>query len=344
MLNVIDLFAGPGGLSLGLEMVRDGNGKPVFKVIKAVERDQWACKTLRRNFNPETVIEGDITDDNVKRKLVDECGESVDVVVGGPPCQSFSLIGPRSGNPCDKKDRYKYDALYVHFLDVVRMLKPKVVLFENVRGILSKKNGDAKVIDMVTDGLIDIGYNIEIEHIKEKYMVLNAAEYGVPQMRERVFIIANNIGIKNPFPKPTHINPSLNNLGSWTSAKLPYVTVFDAIGDLPRVMPKKTFTGVDDSERGDVEAYNEKVKHGKETLDYSDKWMEKHRKKISASGAGFYDFVRPSEDTPLYHHMARPQMVTDILLFKGMKQGTTAKDIMKSSVPKIKELRKELKQ
>jgi len=342
MMNVVDIFAGPGGLSLGLEMLKGENGKRIFNSICAVENDPWACKTLRRNFSPDIVIEGDITDEDIKGRVLNKCKGKTDMVVGGPPCQSFSLIGPRSGNPDNYKDKYKYDGLYKHFIEIVDRLRPSFFLFENVRGILSKKNGDAKVIDIIITEVESMGYILENENPEnnEKYLLLNAADYGVPQTRERVFIIGNNLGIPNPFPQKTHFNPNVKSLRERADGLLPYVTIKEAIGDLPKVKARITKTGIPVKRYDEIERYNEHVNYGKEEIIYKSAWFEKHINRIGESGRNFMSFVRQVKDLPLTHHISRPQMETDILLFKGMKQGMTAKDIIKSSNPEISQLGK----
>lgn len=345
MLNVVDLFAGPGGLSLGFEIVKNDKGEKVFNILRAVEKDPWACKTLRRNFPPNSVMESDIRDNKVKKLLEKECCGKTDIVVGGPPCQSFSTIGPRSGNSENRKEKNKYDGLYEHFLDVVERIKPKFVVFENVKGILSKQNGDDKVINLITSELLKMGYSMKNNNndIKENYVIINAADYGVPQTRERVFIIANNIGLPNPFPAPSHYNPFVHSLKKLDESLLPYVTIFDAIGDLPKVRPKKTMTGISQERKEEIERYNKKTRNSSEERKYEKKWAERHIGRLGKPGKQFLDFVREDYVTPLTHHTPRPQMETDILLFKGMKQGMTAKDIIESGDPEISQLGKYIK-
>ena len=342
MINVVDLFAGPGGLSLGFDMVKDKNGKCVYNLLKAVEYDPVACQTLRTNFGKESVIEGDLRDEKIKQIIEKECAGKTDIVVAGPPCQSFSLIGPRSGNDT-KKDKYKYDNLYREFVDVIDRISPKFFVFENVKGILSKRNGDGRVIDIIISDLKSLGYNLTSENkrVKTDYIVINAADYGIPQTRERVFIIGNNTGAKNPFPNATHYDPLVSKS---PSCKLyPYVSVFDAIGDLPNVRPRKTLTGISANRIHHIEKYNKRVHSGKEETEYKPEWKKKHLSKIGVSGRDFHNFVRPKLDIPLTHHIPRPQMESDILLFKGMRQGMIAKDVIESRDPKIKKLVKYIK-
>lgn len=337
MFNVVDLFAGPGGLSLGFEMVRDSKGRKVFRTLKAVEMDPWACKTLRKNFPEEVVIEGDIRNEETKKLIEKTCKGKTDIVVAGPPCQSFSLIGPRSGNR--SLDKNKYDGLYMEFLDVVKRLSPKFVIFENVKGILSKKNGDEKVIDIIISELSKLGYRCSDGN---GHFILNAADYGVPQTRERIFIIANSIGAENPVPRKTHFRHE-GTLIKWNKGKIPYVTVFNAIGDLPPLKAKKTMTHIPEERREGIKKYNKKVYSGEEYIEYNPEWGKKHLKKTGKAGREFIKFVRPSEKIPLTHHKARSQMESDIDLFRGMGEGMTAKNVVESEDPDLKKLAKNIR-
>jgi len=345
MINVVDIFAGPGGLSLGMKMLRDERGEPIFNCICAVENTHWACETLRKNFSRDIVIEGDITEQHIKDQIVAKCKGKTDLVVGGPPCQSFSMIGPRSGNPDNNKDKYKYDELYKHFIDIVDRLSPGFFLFENVKGILSKKNGDEKIIDIIIREVEAMGYTLKSENPEnnEKYLLLNAADYGVPQTRERVFIIGNNLGMQNPFPPKTHFNPAIKSQRKNTGELLPYVTVREAIGDLPKLKARMTKTGIPARRFGKIEKYNKRINFGKDEIIYKRAWFGKHINNIGESGRIFMNFVREINDSALTHHVSRPQMETDILLFKGMKQGMTAKDVIESGDRKIKRLAKYIK-
>jgi len=160
-IKVLDLFAGAGGLALGLESVKDNSGRPVFELYRAVEIDKYACDTLRSNFGKDRVIEGDLSNTKIYKKVVSDCRGKVDIVAGGIPCQSFSLIGPRSGygKNDDRFRQDKRDDLYKEFRRIVRQVEPKVVLIENVRGILSKKDfRGEKIIDKLLADFERLGY------------------------------------------------------------------------------------------------------------------------------------------------------------------------------------------
>ncbi len=244
LFTVIDLFAGAGGFSQGFLLVKGiRKGVPAFKIIKAVELDEVACKTLRVHLSKQdvpvdnVVLNGDLENEDVKNKIIKECPKA-DVIIGGPPCQTFSLAGPARCGKIELRQKLQNDSrnnLYKHYIEIVEKIKPGFVVFENVEGIISKKAVDEvtgeirRVIDIIIKRLQAIGYNttIKIEGVEKDYLILNAADYGVPQFRKRVIIIANRLGIPNPFPNPV--------CGSGTGK--PYRTVACAIHDLPVVLP-----------------------------------------------------------------------------------------------------------
>lgn len=198
--KMIDLFAGCGGLSLGFKLAG-------FEEMAAVEYDKYASTTFKANFSAP-VITSDITLEATKQDLygiVEEQlqGERLDVLCGGFPCQGFSSAGLR--NPDDPRNRLVFD-----MLEVVRYLNPRVIVGENVPGLKTMENG--QVLRRIINELESLGYVAD-------YRILNAADFAVPQERERVIIIANNIGKWNIFPTPL-------------LQRSEYVTVGDAIGDL----------------------------------------------------------------------------------------------------------------
>lgn len=208
--NFVDLFAGCGGLSEGFLM----NG---FNLIAANEFDKNIMSTNVYNHSkysdPEHFILGDVTKDEVKQSIVDACaGQQIDVVIGGPPCQGFSTAGWR--NPDDKRNQ-----LFKEFVHLVDTIRPRFFVMENVLGILSMRGGDA--VKEIIECFSNIGYFVS-NPIK-----LNAANYGVPQRRKRVFIIGSRDMITFEQPKPlfSDEDPSLPG----------FVTVGDAIRSLPAV-------------------------------------------------------------------------------------------------------------
>lgn len=168
-MNLIDLFAGCGGLSTGFEMAG-------FSIPLAVEKDEWASETYRKNHSNTRVITEDITQVSDLDALLPQHDMVIDGIIGGPPCQGFSLSGNR-----DKKD--PRNSLFMEFVRFVRHFKPRFFVMENVTGILSMqmKNGELAK-NVIVNEFTNAGYHVEI-------FVLNAAEFGVPQSRIRVFFI-----------------------------------------------------------------------------------------------------------------------------------------------------------
>jgi DNA (cytosine-5)-methyltransferase 1 len=232
--KVLDLFAGGGGFSTGFQMARLDNHH--FEIVKAVEIDEDACKTLENHLGKDRVIKGDITDYEVKKKIVSECRDVVDVIIGGPPCQTFSLAGPSRSGKAEMREALKNDprnTLYKHFFELVEAIEPKFVVFENVEGITSKElefenelNEKQRVaIEVICDELEALGYSTYLEEkIFDRYQVLNAADFGVPQQRKRVIIIGNLHGERNASP--------------FNTSEKKQTTIKDAIGKLPVVLPE----------------------------------------------------------------------------------------------------------
>jgi DNA (cytosine-5)-methyltransferase 1 len=228
-IKVLDLFAGGGGFSTGFHLA---NYKDLeYEIVKALEINEDACNTLENHLGRKKVIKGDITDPIVKEKLIYECND-VDMIIGGPPCQTFSLAGPARSGTKEMRELLKNDprnTLYKHFFDLVNRIRPKFVVFENVEGMASKRveteglsNKDSQVIELICDELDSMGYKTEVEgSFTERYQILNSADYGVPQYRKRVIILANRLDIINPVPQK----------------KDRVVTVKDAIYHLPLRLP-----------------------------------------------------------------------------------------------------------
>lgn len=200
-LKVIDLFSGAGGLSQGF---RDAG----CNIISAVEINKNLSQTFRNNFKKTKIFEEDISKVKSKDLLVNE--SKVDIVIGGPPCQGFSMSGKRiRGNGIFLND--KRNKLFKEFVRIINDLKPKIFLMENVPGILNIFQGKTK--NQILSIFESIGYDAKVK-------VLLAADYGVPQLRKRAFFIGNNLGIDPEFLFPPKINKD-------------YITVEDAIFDLP---------------------------------------------------------------------------------------------------------------
>jgi DNA (cytosine-5)-methyltransferase 1 len=195
----IDLFAGAGGMSLGFEQAG-------FNIAAAVEIDPIHCATHEYNFPHTATICAsviDLTGDEIRRRsnLGDQ---DIDVVFGGAPCQGFSLMGKRAFD--DPRNH-----LVFHYVRIVKELSPKYCVFENVKGLTLGQH--AQFLEELIAALDNAGYDI-----LTPYQVLNAADYGVPQDRRRLFLLGTRKGLKSPqYPE---INPNRT-------------TVWEAIGDLP---------------------------------------------------------------------------------------------------------------
>ncbi len=200
--TAIDLFCGAGGLSEGFRQAG-------FHVLAGNDIDPFAAETFAVNHSEAKFLPGPIEDISA-RKLLKAAGlktGGLDCLIGGPPCQAFSVYNHQRGMH-DKRS-----GLFCEYLRVVKGLMPKWVVLENVTGITSAGNGQA--VEAILSGLANLGYYVEIQ-------VLRAEEYGVPQERRRIFFFGNRLGLPIYWPEPTH-GPGL----------LPFVTVGDAIGDLP---------------------------------------------------------------------------------------------------------------
>jgi DNA (cytosine-5)-methyltransferase 1 len=196
----IDLFAGAGGMSLGFEQAG-------FDIVAAVEIDPIHCATHEYNFPDATTICAsviDLTGDEIRRRAkLDR--QDIDVVCGGAPCQGFSLMGKRAFE--DPRNQ-----LVFHYVRIVKELNPKYCVFENVRGLTLGKH--AQFLEELIAALGDAGYEV-----LTPYQVLNAADYGVPQDRRRLFLVGTRKGERSPnYPAPKD------------RAR---ITVWEAIGDLP---------------------------------------------------------------------------------------------------------------
>lgn len=174
--RVISLFSGAGGMDLGF--INAG-----FDIVWANDFFKEAVESYKKNVD-ERIIYGDIT-----KIPSSEMPDDIDLVIGGFPCQGFSIANTKRS----MKDERNF--LYKEMLRVIDDKKPKFFVAENVKGILSMKKG--KVFEMIKKDFKKLGYNVDAK-------LLNAAEYGIPQARERVVIIGNRIGVKNPYPNPTH--------------------------------------------------------------------------------------------------------------------------------------------
>ena len=174
--RVVSLFSGAGGMDLGFE-------KAGFDIVWANDFFKEAVESYKKNVS-KNVVYGDITKIDSS-----EIPDDIDLVIGGFPCQGFSVANTKRS----MKDERNF--LYKEMLRVIKDKNPKFFVAENVKGLLSMEKG--KVFEMIKKDFESLGYKVDAR-------LLNAAEYGVPQARERLVIIGNRLGIDNPFPTPTH--------------------------------------------------------------------------------------------------------------------------------------------
>jgi len=195
--NVVELFAGAGGLALGLEQAG-------FKTQAVLEIDKWATQTLRTNRPRWNVIEGDITQiskEGIRQYLKNN--EEIDLLSGGYPCQSFSYAGNRQGM-ADVRGTLFHD-----FAKILEDLQPKMFFAENVKGLVTHDSG--KTLKTMIKVFEEVGYSVN-------YKVLNSLHYGVAQKRQRVIIIGirkdiqTKVGEEFEFPKPYNHTLTLRDI------------------------------------------------------------------------------------------------------------------------------------
>lgn len=321
--TVLDLFAGCGGMSEGFE---------VAGLDVACASDNWpvAAQTFRRNHPDTQFVLGDICSKAVKAKIVDVFKDrDCDILVGGFPCQAFSMSGKR--DPEDPRGH-----LFEDFLDMARLLQPKIVVGENVVGIksmihprepywdtgaawlkgITPGSCEASLLDYVVNETVawkikrslgELGYNADCQ-------TLNAADYGVPQARRRVIFIAvrNDLPIAEDFPEPSH-GPGL----------IPYMTVRDAIGDLANLPEDEAWSHVFTTHSS---AYIERIRKtpvgASVNPNYRDAWFrtppDEPAKTVKANNGGvFIHYAKDRTMTP--RELARLQSFPDDYLFSGCK-------------------------
>lgn len=227
-LKILDLFCGTGALSYGLT-----HSNSSFHVVGGIDLNRSASETAAAN-HPGAKIFCDDINNFTAQQMADKIGTSrIDLIVGGPPCQGFSSIRPTRGQGLQDPRNF----LYKKFVDYVSNLRPTVFLMENVVGIIGANGGE--LLNSIIMSFDEIGYDVD-------WRVLNAANYGVPQKRERFFML----GVKRSavssslisFPEPTH-RFSGRVIGTRIKEKyiqnptygLSAVTLWDALSDLPRL-------------------------------------------------------------------------------------------------------------
>lgn len=245
MLNTIDLFAGCGGLTEGFKQ------SGMFNFISGIEWDKDALATLRHRLKykwgyknaKELAIYFDIQRTNEffegfsndeqygscigLNKLIGE--QKVDAIIGGPPCQAYSIAGRIRDEHGMQNDYRNY--LFESYIKVVDKVRPKACIFENVPGMLNAAPGGISIVERITQAFNLIGYSISSDLANDA--LFNVADYGVPQNRRRVIIVAvNNEAFPNPIEAVKEFYRTLNS-----NKSVQFKTVHESIGDLPHIYP-----------------------------------------------------------------------------------------------------------
>ena len=207
-LTAIDLFAGAGGLSYGFEMAG-------FDIKLAIEKDAWAAETYAANHINKNILQADIY--SLDNSFFAKYSDKIDVIMGGPPCQGFSIAASNRRKADDSRNE-----LYREFLRVVEVVRPKIVLIENVKEIMGYRLPDGtKIVEDIKMFLTECGYTYD-------YNVLNCRYYGVPQDRRRFFFLAVR---KDILSKAFKLEELMQKFVR------PELTFIEATSDLPIVQP-----------------------------------------------------------------------------------------------------------
>ena len=221
-MKLISLFTGAGGLDLGLEVAK-------FETVVAVEFDKACVETLKLNRPSWKIVNKDITTISPK-EILDEAGLKVgeaELLAGGPPCQPFSKSGYWASGDSKRLEDPRAKTL-TSYLKVLEYAQPKAFLLENVPGMKfkTKSEGFQYFLEQVEKINERTGSNY-----RPAAEVLNAVDYGVPQARQRVFIVGARDGTEFKFPEPTHFRPGED---SSASELQPFINAWDAIGSLEK--------------------------------------------------------------------------------------------------------------
>mgnify|MGYP001160392114 FL=1 len=288
VFNFIDLFAGCGGLSEGFYM-QD------YNALAHVEINHFACETLKTRMRyygykdaDTAVIEADITSKDIVKKISNVVGDNeVDIIIGGPPCQSFSPLGKAKDENNMQEDPRNY--LFENYVKVLNHFKPKFFVFENVIGLLDTEVKGQSIFKIILKRLRR-NYKVLSD---ENTIVLNATNYGVPQERKRVILL----GVRRDLdidPKEvyasivkTHYLPESSSKEK--EGKKRYVTVREAIGDLPALQQGQ----------------------GSKIMPYLNSYDECNE---------FVKRIRKPEDTELRDHVARRNNEKDVERYRVMAE------------------------
>ena len=245
--DALDIFAGAGGFSLGFKLAGSN-------IIGAIEEEAWAAETFAYNHRDAKVIVGDIqkfSDNDLLDKFKDN---KPNIVLGGPPCQGYSVCVKKSGDPSDPRN-----SLFKEFLRIGKLFNPDYLILENVPNLV-KANTHAKdsVIKIIKKELEELGYYVYSD-------ILEAIKYGVPQIRCRLFIVASRHPLKIPFPEPTHyfLDNKQINIFDYQLKRCP--TLWEAISDLPEIEAREGQEEMD-YDKPITNEYQEKIRFGSQKV------------------------------------------------------------------------------
>ena len=300
----IDLFAGCGGLSEGFYRLG-------FKALAHVEINHWACETLRKrmayynysNIDKE-VIEDDITSDGIIKRIDKAvAGRNVDVIIGGPPCQAYSTAGRVRDSEGMSKDPRNF--LFESYVKILEHYLPKFFVFENVTGLLSAKVNGEFIFPKIISAL---GNKYKVLQDPD-ILIHNTANYGIPQLRKRVIIMGVRKDIEDKEAIDLYNSTKKTN---WVSederAKIKglkkYITVYDAISDLPSVSPGEDASSASFSYPCNNDFLNRIGKKGKYPL--FDHVARKHndldRERFTIMIRNHWTFGQLRRNLPQYEH------------------------------------------
>ena len=270
-IKVFDVFSGAGGFSCGFEMAG-------CEVIGAIEHDKWAADTFKYNHPHAKMLLGDI--ETFSTETLKEQIEQPDIIIGGPPCQGFSICVKNAGDPKDPRN-----SLFVEFIRMAKIFSPKVMVMENVPNIIrAKTKSGIRVVDIIQQEFEKMNYHVY-------YDVLNASDYGVPQMRQRFVLIAASQELGKPFPLKTHFVEGTDQEDTTKLKKCP--TLWEAISDLP-----------------DIEA-----REGSEVMEYTKPAVNEYQQACRRNS------------TKLYNHLAMKHTKRLVERFSQMTWGQSVSDI-----------------
>ncbi|HWC58655.1 MAG TPA: DNA cytosine methyltransferase [Verrucomicrobiae bacterium] len=215
-LKVLDTFAGAGGFSLGFELAG-------CEIVGGIEIDSWASETFAFNHKDAVAVQRDlqtVSDDELCDMFANRWP---DILLGGPPCQGFSICRKNAGDPTDPRN-----SLFVEFLRAAKVFQPDFVIMENVPNIENARthNGES-VLGIIKRELQRLDYHVS-------HTVLEATDFGVPQIRRRLFVVASARELELPFPKPTHsVESGERDLFGGVLKRCP--ALWEAISDLPEL-------------------------------------------------------------------------------------------------------------